>query len=170
VAATLSTASVASAQIAGPSLPSGSLIAVGPGNEVFLVGHAKGFQIYTCNGATSTWGPASTPDAKLFDDNGELVAKHFGGPTWQAQDGSKVVGVQPIVRVASPTPATAIPWLLLTADPDEAAPGLLASTTFIQRVATNGGVAPTTGCDQKTDGKQQKVPYTADYYFWKASA
>jgi hypothetical protein len=79
------------------------------------------------------------------------------------------LGISPIARVDSPNPASDIPWLRLTADPDEAAPGLLANTIFIQRVATSGGVAPTTGCDGKTNGKQKKVPYTADYYFWKAT-
>ena len=91
-AATLSMTQMANAAIPGPNLPSGaeSIIGVDPAsNEVFLVGHAKGFQIYTCNGATSTWGPASTPDAKLFDDNGELVAKHFAGPSWEAKDGQR---------------------------------------------------------------------------------
>jgi hypothetical protein len=167
-AATVSMTQVANAQPAAPDVP--DAIKVDPiANEVFLVGHAKGFQIYTCNGAARTWGPGSIPDAKLFDDNGELVAKHFGGPTWEAKDGSKVVGIEPIARVPSPNPTTAIAWLRLTADPDEAAPGLLANTAFIQRVATAGGVAPTAGCDQKTDGKKEKVPYTSDYYFWRAT-
>lgn len=166
-AATLPITQVVNAQPAVSEVP--DAIEVDPSqNELFLVSHAKGFQIYTCNGATSTWGPASIPDAKLFDDNGKLVAKHFGGPTWQAKDGSSVGGIQPIVRVDSPDPATAIPWLRLTADPDEAAPGLFADTTFIQRVATSGGVAPAAGCGPETDGKQKKVRYTADYYFWKA--
>ena len=119
---------------------------------MFLVGHAKGFQIYTCDGTTATWGPASTPDAKLFDDNGELVVKHFGGPTWQAKDGSKVVGsVRATRRTASPDP-TAIPWLRLTADPATAGPGLLANTTFIQRVATTGGLAPAAALQRKNRG------------------
>src|SRR3954466_12557477 len=85
-AATLSMTQIANAQPTAPEVP--PAIQVPDGNTVFLVGHAKGVQIYTCNG---TWG-SSTPDAKLFDDNGELVAKHFAGPTWQAKDGSKVVG------------------------------------------------------------------------------
>jgi hypothetical protein len=145
--------------------PAAASIAVDPAsNEVFLVGHAKGFQIYTCDGAT--WG-AATPDAKLFDDNGELVAKHFAGPSWQAKDGSTVVGVRPALESVT-VDATAIPWLKLSADPDETVPGLLANTTFIQRVATTGGLPPAPAdCNKKTAGKKDKVPYTADYYFWK---
>jgi hypothetical protein len=87
-AATLSMAQVANAQLPAPEVPD-AIEVDSSQNEVFLIGHAKGFQIYTCNGTTSTWGPASIPDAKLFDDNGELVAKHFGGPTWQARTAAK---------------------------------------------------------------------------------
>ena len=65
---------------------------------------------------------------------------------------------------------TAIPWLKLSADPDETAPGLLVNTTFIQRVATTGGLPPAAAdCNTKKAGKKEKVPYTADYYFWKAT-
>ena len=109
------------------------------------------------------------PDAKLFDDKGKLVAKHFAGPTWEAKDGSAVKGTV-TGRVDSPTPATAIPWLRLSATPVSGSPnGLLTKTTFIQRVATTGGVAPTDGCNTKKAGKKAKVPYTADYYFWTAA-
>jgi len=110
------------------------------------------------------WGSA-TPDAKLFDDNGELVAKHFAGPTWQAKDGSKVVGA----RVDGVTvDTTAIPWLLLSAT--STTPGLLGNTKYIQRVATTGGLPPAADdCNTKAAGKKEKLPYTADYYFWKAT-
>ena len=168
-AATLSMTQVANAQPTAPDVP--PVIQVPERNTAFLVGHAKGFQIYTCNGATSTWGPGSTPDAKLFDDNGELIVKHFGGPTgphWQAKDGSEVIGARKAGINMDPT---AIDWLLLSATRVPGSPdGLIANTTYIQRVATTGGRAPTTGCEQKTNGKQKKVPYTADYYFWKATS
>jgi hypothetical protein len=98
---------VARAKPAEPEVP--SKIAVPAGNKLFLVGHAKGVQIYTCNGTGTGWGPA-TPDAKLVDDKGKFVANHFAGPTWQTKDGSKVVAA----RVNGVTvDTTAIPWLLL---------------------------------------------------------
>jgi hypothetical protein len=46
---------------------------------------------------------------------------------------------------------------------------LLTPTTYIQRVNTSGGVAPGTGCSQATDGSTVLVPYTTDYYFYKAN-
>jgi hypothetical protein len=44
----------------------------------------------------------------------------------------------------------------------------MSQTTFIQRLNTNGGSAPATGCSASTDvGEQTLVPYTADYYFFR---
>jgi hypothetical protein len=41
-------------------------------------------------------------------------------------------------------------------------------TRFIQRLNTDGGAAPSTGCVRPTDiGKKEFVPYTADYIFYK---
>ena len=56
---------------------------------MFLVGHAVGVQIYSCNATASgfAWGFVA-PRADLYGDNGKLVATHFGGPTWRARDGS----------------------------------------------------------------------------------
>lgn len=160
-------ASVASAAPPGPVVPSS--IDVPDGNKVFLVGHAVGVQIYSCNAAAGgfAWSFVA-PRADLYGDNGKLVTTHFGGPTWQAKDGSSVVAV----RVDGVTvDATAIPWLLLSAVTTVAGPDgdRLTRTTFIQRVATTGGLAPAAGdCNATTAGTQVEVPYTADYYFWKA--
>ena len=148
-----------------PTVPSD--VQVPEGNKVFLVGHAVGVQIYSCN-ATATgfaWALVA-PQADLYDDSGKLIATHFGGPTWRATDGSYVVGR----RVNGVTvDATAIPWLLLSAA--STAPGdgdRLVRTTFVQRVSTTGGLPPTAAaCSDVTAGTTAEVPYTADYYFWK---
>lgn len=66
---------------------------------------------------------------------------------------------------------TAIPWLLLKRTVTSPGPDgdRLAGTTFIQRVATAGGVAPAAAtCNLASAGDVEEVPYTADYYFWKA--
>jgi FtsP/CotA-like multicopper oxidase with cupredoxin domain len=146
----------------GPDVP--SELAVPEGNKVFLVGHASGVQIYSC---TSGGWALVAPRATLYDDNGKALISHFAGPTWQAKDGSAVVG-QVVKRVT--VDATAIPWLKLSAasttvgaDGDR-----LVETTFIQRVATTGGLAPAAAdCNADTAGATVEVPYTADYYFWK---
>ena len=156
---------------AGPAAPDvPGTIAVEEGHRVFLVGHAVGVQIYLC-GATQTgfaWGLLA-PRADLYDDHGKLVATHYGGPTWQARDGSTVVGQR--VDGVNVDPA-AIDWLLLSARSTAAgADGdRLTATTFIQRTKTTGGLRPTAGtCNGTTVGTTAEVPYTADYHFWKAT-
>jgi hypothetical protein len=151
-----------------PDVP--AAIEVPDGNKVFLVGHAVGVQIYRCD-ATPTgfaWALVA-PRADLYGDNGKVVATHFGGPTWQARDGSRVVAQR---ADGVTVDATAIPWLLLsTVDTSAGADGdRLTRTTFIQRTATTGGLAPATGgCNAATAGTSVEVPYTADYHFWKAT-
>ena len=110
-AATLSMTQVADAKPAAPAVPKELVPTTG---EVFLVGHAKGVQIYTCN--SKDWG-SSVPRADLVDDAGKLIVKHSAGPTWQATtDGSAVTGTK-VVSVDSPAPGPAIPWLLLSTKP-----------------------------------------------------
>ena len=168
-AAALPLAPAAPAAPAAPDVP--PRIQVPDGNKVFLVRHAVGVQIYTCNASAGgyAWGP-STPRADLYDDNGKPRGTHFGGPTWQDQDGSKVVGQ----RVDGVTvDSSAIPWLLLRAASTSAGTGdgdRLVATTYIQRTATTGGLAPAAAaCNAATVGNPVEVPYTADYYFWKAT-
>jgi hypothetical protein len=46
----------------------------------------------------------------------------------------------------------------------------MTQTTYIQRLNTTGGTAPANGCSASGDvGKQVLVPYTADYYFFRAA-
>lgn len=150
-----------------PTVP--NAIEVPAGNKVFLVGHGVGVQIYTCDAGASgfAWSSA-VPRAKLYDDHHKLVVKHFAGPTWQARDGSKVVG-QKVNGVT--VDATAIQWLLLSAASTSAGPhgDRLVDTTFIQRTQTTGGLTPpAANCNATTAGSTVEVPYTADYVFWKA--
>ena len=125
---------------------------------------ADGVQIYECrakaDGAGFPEWAFVAPDAKLVDSNGVLIGHHYAGPTWEAGDGSKVVGVVK-AKVDAPRPGT-IPWLLL-ATHSTGKPGLFANVTTIQRVATEGGATPATGCGTATVGKQVSVPYKAQY-------
>jgi hypothetical protein len=144
-------------------------IVVEPGYKPFLVGHAVGVQIYTCTSVAGgfAWSSA-TPRAELYDDRGTVIARHFGGPSWQAKDGSTVVGRRFNGVTVDPT---AIPWLLLERASSSAGPDgdRLAQTKFIQRIATTGGLPPGPDeCDAGTAGSAREIAYTADYVFWKA--
>jgi hypothetical protein len=139
-----------------------------PGTEVVLLkAIGKGKQIYACKAAAGNperfeW-VLARPQADLFNDQGEKIGRHYEGPTWEAVDGSKVVGeVQQ--RAKSPQ-ANAVPWLLLKAKATQGT-GTFARVTYIQRVDTEGGAAPAAGCDQSHAGAEMSVDYRAAYYFY----
>jgi hypothetical protein len=138
-----------------------------PGDQVVLLkAGASGAQIYVCkagaeDAATFAWS-LKAPEADLLDDKGSKIGKHYAGPTWEAADGSKVVGEKK--AQADAPEAGAIPWLLLTAKSSEGA-GVMAGVKTIQRVDTHGGKAPAEGCDAAHAGAEARVPYTATYYF-----
>ncbi len=66
----------------------------------------------------------------------------------------------------------AVAWLLLTVVGAQEGPtggDTLTDATYVQRLNTSGGVAPSTGCSLSTDvGNLAFVPYTADYFFFFA--
>lgn len=104
------------------------------------------------------------PAAQLTDRQGRVVGRYFGPPaTWAANDGSALTGMQ--VAVA-PAGAGSIPLQLVKANPATGS-GAMSGLSYIQRVATKGGVAPATMCDSASKGKRQVVKYQADYIFWK---
>lgn len=163
------------------------------GNAAFLEGHAVGTQNYICLPFASgfSW-TFFSPQATLFTnlkwirgDFRQQIITHFLSPnpfengtpraTWQSSfDTSAVWGKS----VASTSDANfvapdAIPWLLLQVVGAQRGPTegvTLTQTTFIQRLNTSGGVAPSTGCSGAANiGSTALVPYTADYFFYKAS-
>jgi Protein of unknown function (DUF3455) len=136
-----------------------------PANEQLLLQvHAKGDQIYSCKGDADqfTW-TLKAPDAQLFDKDGKAFGKHFAGPSWEANDGSRVTGK---AAANAPSPdADSIPWLLVTVV-GHSGDGVLARVTSIQRLNTKGGKAPASGCDAGHVGQEVRAPYSADYLFF----
>jgi hypothetical protein len=132
--------------------------------QLLLQVHAKGDQIYSCksDGGQFTW-TLKAPDAQLFDKDGKPFGKHFAGPSWEANDGSRVTG-KAAANAPSPDPDS-IPWLLLTVVSGNG-DGKLTRATSIQRINTRGGKAPASGCDAAHAGQEQRAPYTADYVFF----
>ena len=165
VAAVFAAAEAAKAGPQEPEVP--VTIAVPEGHKLFLVSDAVGVQIHACNpnGAGYRWDFVG-PRATLYDASGKVLMTHFGGPTWQAKDGSRVVGTLDDKVTVDPT---AIPWLRLKAASTAGADGdRLAGTTYIQRLETTGGLAPAAElCNAGTVGTSAEVPYTAVYAFWK---
>ena len=130
----------------------------------------RGVQIYRCtSSATGTAWVLLGPDATLTDTTGRPVGHHSIGPSWQAADGSIVVGE--LLASGSPaipgTPATAAPWLVLRAT-SHAGAGRFDAVTYVTRTRTAGGTAPTTGCDTAHVAAEVRVYYSATYTLFGA--
>ena len=139
-----------------------------PGSEAVIVkALGRGKQIYACQATSGGQGRFAwvlkRPQADLFDAQGRKIGRHFEGPTWEAGDGSRVVG-EVLERATAPR-AGAVPWLLLKAKSHEGT-GMFARVTYVQRVDTVGGAAPPDGCDAAHAGKEAAIDYHADYYFY----
>ncbi|MGH8567639.1 MAG: DUF3455 domain-containing protein [Gammaproteobacteria bacterium] len=159
---------------------------VPPGNKAFLVGYAVGTQNYVClpSGPGFAWSFFG-PQATLFNDDEKQLITHFLSPnpdeggtpraTWQHSRDTSTVWAIAIASSSDPAFVApgAIPWLLLETVGAQDGPNggdKLSETTFIQRLNTGGGVMPASGCTQSTDvGKKALVPYTTDYFFYKAA-
>jgi Protein of unknown function (DUF3455) len=144
-------------------------VQVPAGHKVAMETVGVGQITYECRAKTTAAGEFEWffvgPDARLMDRNGRQVGKYFGPPaTWENMDGSKVTATQ--VAVA-PAMAGSIPYQLVKANP-AVGNGMMNGTTYIQRVATRGGVAPSMPCDAGSLGAKQVVQYQADYIFYRA--
>jgi hypothetical protein len=136
------------------------------GMSVYLEAPATGAQVYTCgkNPAGAWAWNFKAPDAELFDTAKKKIGKHYAGPTWEGNDGGKVVAG---AKGNAPAPdGKSIPWLLLEVKSHEGN-GQLTAAKAILRVSTTGGTAPAQGCDEAHANQENKVPYTATYLFLK---
>jgi hypothetical protein len=162
-------------------VPIPDVLNVPTGGTLKLRAHGRGSQVYTCTGtttpgdagsdaadggstSTTTYSWVAVPDAKLYDENGVQIGVHFAGPTWMLTgDESDAVGSKD--QQSPGTTANDIPWLRLKIV-SHMGNGMLTDVTWVQRLNTMGGVAPTAACDSTAMGTVQAVAYTADYYFY----
>lgn len=154
---------VACAGAPAPTTPVPAVLDPGRSVRLLTTVSATGVQIYECRmaggGNAASWAFVA-PEAQLFDQRGRSMGSHGAGPYWKGLDGSRIVGS---VRARADAPTSgAIPWLLLTTQSD-GAPGMLSTVTFVQRLNTEGGIAPADGCDAQSLGQQTRVGYRADY-------
>ena len=145
-----------------PDLPAACQNIEAPaGHKVSFRVYAVGVQVYRWNGGG--WDFVA-PVANLYANEnyrGE-VGFHYAGPTWESSSGSKVVAR----RVSGCSPdSNAIPWLLLQTTATDGV-GIFRDVTYVQRVNTVGGLAPAT--PGEFVGREARVPYTTEYYFYRA--
>ena len=142
-------------------------IAAPQNQRLELVLAAVGAQSYRCDSKVDApgrpdWVMQET-EARLRDVGGTYFGRHFAGTTWEANDGSKVVG---IVQASVAAPGrTGIPWLRFGAKSSGGA-GLLANVNTVLLVSTVGGLPPGGGCTELDRGRILRVDYNADYYFY----
>jgi len=168
-------------------------IQVQAGNKAFLVGHAVGTQNYVClPSGTGVKFVLFTPEATLFksEDNTKQLITHYFSPnlnpadqdeiidtirvTWQHSRDTSTVWGKVKDDNSSSDPAFvapgAIAWLLVTVVGAQDGPtggDTLSKTTFIQRLNTVGGKAP--AAPGAFPGQVVRVPYTADYFFYRSN-
>jgi hypothetical protein len=146
----------------------------------------------TANGGTA-WGATARPEATLFTKffgQQIQIITHFtsinanpkpdvtvplsGNATWQSSFDTSKVWAAAVGHIDAGTdPAScpnkgAIQCLLLKSLGNQQGTiggGLLDKVSFVQRLNTKGGSAPTSAC---TVGQTQLQGYTADYYFFHA--
>jgi len=161
-AAFLATCAIAPARAQAPDIPPALKPA---GMASYLEVSATGVQIYHCaKNDTGGWTWVfKGPEAALFDKDKKQIGKHYAGPTWEGMQGGKVVAG---AKANAPGAAGAIAWLLLEVKSHEGT-SVFTDAKTIQRISTNGGVAPAQGCDEAHAGQEARVPYTATYVFLK---
>ena len=148
-------------------------IAIPAGHAPVLTARAKGVQIYRSvdnKDGKPEW-VLEAPLAELTNAKGEPIGLHFGGPpfggpAWEAADGTRLVRDKAVDVKSAPAPKaqTDLPWLLVRVKADSDDPGVFAKVTYIQRVLTEGGQAP--AALPKRANTRVGVPYRATYVFY----
>jgi hypothetical protein len=172
-----------------PPVPSN--LEVPNAHELFLEVHAAGTQNYVCltRNNVPSWhfvGPQATLFVVAPSLIGEMQVQfgtHFlspnpdengtARPAWQSSYDTSVVWGKAAASSTDPAfvKPDSIPWLLVeVVGRRRGIPfgSIFTDTSYIQRVNTSGGVAPSTGCDSETIGAIALVPYTTDYLFYRA--
>ncbi|TFE70589.1 DUF3455 domain-containing protein [Methylacidiphilum caldifontis] len=140
----------------GLTIPSHSLL--------LWVAQAEGVQIYVSKpkkGEKNSfeW-TFKSPKATLLSKSGKKIGSHYSGPTWQANDGSKITASTP--PESKWEQKNSIPWLLLKVKSHEGE-GILSRVNYVLRIDTLGGLPPKNP-PQKAD-QTVSIPYKATYLF-----
>jgi hypothetical protein len=147
-----------------------ALIQVATGNSLVLETKASGTIEYRCSKeqdplTTYKWVIVG-PRADLSSQSDEKIGEYSGPPArWTHKDGSFVTGSQVAV---SPNSSKNIPLQLVKTDVSGGL-GALTAISYVQRVNTKGGVAPSKKCTVDNVGEKAEVKYSAEYRFWKTN-
>jgi len=130
---------------------------------------ASGIQVYECRaaltGADQYHWVFVAPDATLNDPaSGHDVAAYRSIDQWNSL--TDLSSVSAVLRATQEAGTDDLPWTYMRAIP-ASEDGMFAGVTSVQRVNTRGGAAPRAGCSADTAGTEARVPFTAEFYFYK---
>ena len=126
---------------------------------------ARGDQIYECvSGEGGYQWRLKGPRADLFDASGAKVGRHYVGPTWEADDGSRIQGK--LVASQKAPDGVSVAWLLLSVA-EHQGQGRMSDVAYVRRIDTKGGAAPKTPCAAEQAGQTSGSPYEAKYQFYR---
>jgi len=156
----------AAAVVAPPAGLTANLTAPADEQPAFAL-RAEGVHVFECRqlpgDATRFAWTFTAPEATLYD-GGTPVARHAAENMFEATGDRSTVTAT--LRARQDGGANNLPWLLMRAQATPDA-GLFAGVTSVQRVNTAGGVAPDSGCEESNAGKEARVPFAAEYYFYR---
>ena len=129
-----------------------------PSGQAFLTLEGSGIQIFRC---------AADAKGKLKDKSGEAVAE-LSGPmsAFEYKDGSRIISSHIIAWADPANPQKDNKYALMKAVSDPGT-GVFNGVKYIQRLKPEGGMPNSSGCTPSEAGKLLKVPFSAEYVFWK---
>jgi hypothetical protein len=140
------------------------LLPVPPQSQQVASMNASGVQVYSCEygeGHRLGW-VIKHPQATLYDGSGRASIRHGAGPSWEADDGSRIVGH--VIAQAPAAAAESIAQLLLETK-SVAGAGTLSEVRYVERLDTVGGMMPREACT--AEHQTGSSPYLARYVFLK---
>ena len=134
-----------------------------PADEPAFSLSGAGDHVFECkpSGGGYAW-TFVAPDARLYDGSREAATSTVPN-LWESNSDRSSVTAS--VRTTLPA-GEDLPWALYGAQ-GIGDSGLFAGVTAMQRVATAGGAAPADGCDAGSVGSEARVPFTAQYHFYR---
>ncbi|HEU0201694.1 MAG TPA: DUF3455 domain-containing protein [Burkholderiaceae bacterium] len=144
-----------------PSLGFFSRIRTPDGQEPVLRLSARGVQVFRCEQRPG--GPIwafRLPEAELYNEQGQLVARHGANFSFEHTDGSRLVGA----IAAHDEVGDDLFWLLISTK--SFGNGALTGVRYVQRVNTKGG-RPPGRCSASQLDRLLRVPFSAEFVFYK---
>lgn len=149
-----------------PALPGD--IRVPSGHQAVLQAHGMGELQYECQATNrSPWQYAWLPrdrSIELRDSSNNTITLARSARSWVHRDGSELA-VREFVEVENGM--VNLPLQRVRVEPSTQ-PGTLNNISYIQRIRTLGGLPTIRNCSAAELGMRVRVPYEADYVFWRS--